>query len=125
MDTEHIYAEKLFSYGTLQYETVQLTTFGRKLKGTVDVLPGYHLQTITIKDPNVVATSGEAVHPILLYTGKQMDEVQGSVFDITTEELHAADRYEVADYKRVCVSLRSGIKAWVYVSVNSERLTEA
>ena len=27
-----------------------------------------------------------------------------------------ADRYEVADYKRIAVRLKSGIEAWVYVS---------
>jgi hypothetical protein len=37
------------------------------------------------------------------------------VFRITDAELTAADAYEVADYKRVLVPLRSGNKAWVYV----------
>jgi hypothetical protein len=37
------------------------------------------------------------------------------VFEITAAELAAADRYEVADYKRVEVVLCSGLKAWVYV----------
>ena len=32
--------ELLFSYGTLQIEAVQLSTFGRKLVGTADELPG-------------------------------------------------------------------------------------
>ena len=31
----------LFSYGTLQREDVQLTTFGRRLSGTRDELVGY------------------------------------------------------------------------------------
>jgi hypothetical protein len=35
--------EKLFSYGTLQYEAVQLDTFGRTLLGQKDVLLGYRL----------------------------------------------------------------------------------
>lgn len=43
MNTDIRYSEKLFSYGTLQQETVQLSTFGRKLQGTADVLIGYHL----------------------------------------------------------------------------------
>jgi hypothetical protein len=34
---------------------------------------------------------------------------------ITEEELAAADAYEVADYKRVSVTLASGLTAWVYV----------
>jgi gamma-glutamylcyclotransferase (GGCT)/AIG2-like uncharacterized protein YtfP len=43
------------------------------------------------------------------------DEVAGMVFEITAEELAAADRYEVADYTRVNVTLKSGLRAWVYV----------
>ncbi|BCQ64792.1 hypothetical protein PBOI14_65420 [Pseudomonas sp. Boi14] len=38
------------------------------------------------------------------------------MFCITPEELAAADSYEVSDYKRVSVTLASGIQAWVYVS---------
>lgn len=37
------------------------------------------------------------------------------MFEITAAELAAADRYEVADYKRVEVTLSSGLKAWVYI----------
>jgi hypothetical protein len=37
------------------------------------------------------------------------------VFRITPEELAAADRYEVSDYKRIEVTLKSGLVAWVYV----------
>ncbi|RJT86254.1 gamma-glutamylcyclotransferase, partial [Arthrobacter frigidicola] len=43
------------------------------------------------------------------------DSVAGTVFQISEEELAAADRYEVADYKRVAVTLASGLTAWVYV----------
>jgi hypothetical protein len=31
------------------------------------------------------------------------------------QELAAADEYEVDDYRRITVSLRSGDRAWVYV----------
>jgi hypothetical protein len=37
------------------------------------------------------------------------------VLQITPEELMNADRYEVAAYLRVGVTLRSGKRAWVYV----------
>ena len=36
------------------------------------------------------------------------------VFEITAEELANADKYEVADYKRVAAPLASGRTAWVY-----------
>jgi len=41
--------------------------------------------------------------------------VEGTVFCITADELLAADDYEVDDYTRVLVPLRSGVRAWVYV----------
>jgi len=124
MSTNIHYFEKLFSYGTLQQETVQLATFGRTLQGTPDILIDYHLSNLEIKDPVVIATSGKTIHPVLMYTGKKTDEITGTVFDITADELQSADRYEVADYKRVSATLRSGKIAWVYVSVSSPQKTK-
>ena len=111
-------SEKLFSYGTLQQESVQLANFGRRLNGRADVLAGWRLSTVQITDPEVLAQSGLAVHKILV-PGKPADEIDGVVFEITPEELKAADGYETDAYKRVKVRLRSGAEAWVYVSANS------
>jgi gamma-glutamylcyclotransferase (GGCT)/AIG2-like uncharacterized protein YtfP len=79
--------ELLFSYGTLQQDGVQQAQFGRKLEGRADALPGWRTD----------------------------DSVAGMVFEITAEELAAADAYEVADYKRIAAPLASGVTAWVYV----------
>jgi gamma-glutamylcyclotransferase (GGCT)/AIG2-like uncharacterized protein YtfP len=111
-----MHTEKLFSYGTLQYEAVQLSTFKRKLQGTPDVLTQFRIAYIQITDPDVVAMSGDSVHKTLLYTGDVNDQVPGVVFLISPDELQQADVYESADYKRVKVKLRSGAAAWVYVS---------
>ena len=104
----------LFSYGTLQQESVQMASFGRLLKGAPDALPGWRREMVEITDPDVLAQSGERFHPILV-PGQASDEVAGMVFEITEEELASADRYEVADYKRIAARLKSGIEAWVYV----------
>lgn len=109
--------EKLFSYGTLQYEAVQLSTFGRKLTGAEDFLLGYRLETVEIDDPEVIALSGEAIHKMLVPTGNLADKIKGRVFEITPAELTQADAYEVKAYKRVAASLQSGGTAWAYVSV--------
>lgn len=109
--------EKLFSYGTLQYESVQRSTFGRKLQGTADILNQFTLSTIHIQDADVVSTSGETVHPIISYTGQAHDQVTGVVFDISPQELAQADAYEVSAYKRIKVKMASGVEAWVYVNV--------
>lgn len=112
--------EKLFSYGTLQLETVQLETFGRLLTGEEDILPGYTLDEIQIKDKTVIATSGTDRHPILKYTGDSADYVKGTVFEITADELQQSDEYEVAEYQRVSAQLKSGTTAWIYADARPE-----
>ena len=109
------HTEKLFSYGTLQQESVQLANFGRKLVGRRDLVTGWRLSTIEIRDPTVLVLSGLAVHKILV-PGKPSDEVDGMVFELSQKELQAADDYETDAYKRVKLKLRSGTKAWAYVS---------
>ena len=105
----------LFSYGTLQQEGVQIASFGRLLKGADDALPGYKQSMIEITDPEVVRTSGKRFHPIVAASDDPADEIPGKVFEITPAELAAADAYEVSDYKRILVRLKSGVDAWVYV----------
>ncbi|AHE67137.1 gamma-glutamylcyclotransferase family protein [Legionella oakridgensis] len=114
------HTEKLFSYGTLQYETVQFANFGRKLVGQVDRLSGFKLSSVEITDANMIAASEEKVYPIVSYTGLLSDEVCGMVFDISLNELEQADAYEGKDYKRIQVQLASGVKAWVYVDARQE-----
>lgn len=105
----------LFSYGTLQQADVQLATFGRLLTGDADALPGFKQSMVRITDPAVIATSGADHHPIVAASPDKTDEAPGTVFVITEAELHAADTYEVSDYKRVAVRLKSGRDAWVYI----------
>lgn len=110
--------ELLFSYGTLQNVDVQLDTFSRELAGESDSLLGYKLEILEIKDCDVVKLSGKSHHPIAMATGNDVDQVDGMVFEITPEELAQSDGYEVDDYKRVLGQLKSGKKAWVYVSAD-------
>lgn len=105
----------LFSYGTLQEKSVQVGNFGRELSGRPDSLLGYAQTLVRIDDPDVVAMSGKTHHPIVQPSSNPQDEVAGTVFEITAQELLAADGYEVADYARTSVTLKSGLQAWVYV----------
>jgi gamma-glutamylcyclotransferase (GGCT)/AIG2-like uncharacterized protein YtfP len=107
--------ELLFSYGTLRQRDVQLTTFGRELAGHEDAIVGYELDYVMITDPHVIAASGSDRHPILRAADPREAEVRGTVFAISDVDLAAADEYEVDDYQRVRVPLRSGAEAWVYV----------
>ena len=76
---------------------------------------GFELGYVTITDPHVIATSGSDRHPILRPTDRPDAAVEGMVFAINEADLAAADDYEVDDYRRVAVPLRSGEQAWVYV----------
>lgn len=113
--------ERLFSYGTLQLEQVQLETFGRKLLGNQDSIIGYVISEVEIKDPEVIKTSGKKFHPILRYTGNVKDRVAGTIFEITPHELSQADDYEVEQYVRVEAQFLSGNKAWAYVCAETEQ----
>jgi gamma-glutamylcyclotransferase (GGCT)/AIG2-like uncharacterized protein YtfP len=106
----------VFSYGTLQQEEVQLSTFGRLLHGQTDELLGFEQSLVKIEDPRVAAASGKTHHANVTFTGRSDSRVAGTVFEITDVELTAADQYEhLAGYKRVAVTLSSGKRAWVYL----------
>ncbi|MEN9684537.1 MAG: hypothetical protein RLZZ28_323 [Bacteroidota bacterium] len=107
--------QQLFSYGTLQKEKVQLESFGRLLVGQKDFLPGFRIALLEITNKDVLAKSEQAFHPIATQTDNPADCIEGMVFEITEQELLAADEYEVAQYQRIAVRLKSGLEAWVYV----------
>lgn len=108
--------EYLFTYGTLQLESVQLSTFGRKLDGKPDALVGYRLVMIKIRDEDFVAKSGTADHRNLQFTGNPSDIVEGVVFTVTMDELEQSDAYEPEGYERVQAQCKSGLSAWIYLS---------
>jgi len=112
-------SENLFSYGTLQMENVQISTFGRLLEGHKGKIYGFVKDMVEIKDADVVKTSGKTHHPIVRHSSEESDFVEGTMFKITKEELAHADKYEVDEYKRIEVELESGEKAWVYIDALS------
>ena len=106
----------LFSYGTLQQEEVQLSTFGRKLEGEKDLLLGYEPSLVRIPDPAVAARLGRTHHDNVTATGDDWSSVQGTVFEVSDEELARSDRFEAEfAYRRVTAALASGKEAWVYI----------
>ena len=110
----------IFSYGTLQEDRVQLATFGRLPQGRPDALIGFAPSSVPIADSHLVATSGRTHHANVIFDGKNDSRVDGTVFEITDDELAAADRYEhTSAYTRIAATLASGAKAWVYVDARS------
>ena len=104
----------LFSYGTLQQEAVQMSTFGRLLQGLPDELIGFEQSLLRVEDPRFVATSGKTHHSVVKFNGRHDSRVSGTVFEISDTELANADQYEPAGYKRISALLASGKQAWVY-----------
>jgi gamma-glutamylcyclotransferase (GGCT)/AIG2-like uncharacterized protein YtfP len=105
----------LFSYGTLQDEQVQLSTFGRRLDGQHDALVGYKPSLVRIDDQEVTGALGRTHHANMTFTGNDADRVPGTRFEITDAELAQADAFEAPfNYVRVAATLASGREAWVY-----------
>jgi gamma-glutamylcyclotransferase (GGCT)/AIG2-like uncharacterized protein YtfP len=106
----------LFSYGSLQQEEVQVSTFGRKLDGQKDLLIGYEPSLVKIADPEVAKRLKKLHHDNVAKTGDDWSNVQGTVFEVTDEELAKSDAFEAQfGYSRVSVPLASEKEAWVYV----------
>jgi RimJ/RimL family protein N-acetyltransferase len=111
---------RIFSYGTLQEEKVQLSTFGRLLNGQKDELPAFQRSLVKIEHPAAVAEFGKTHYDNVKWTGQNKDRVSGALFDITDAEISAADEYERdADYSRMPVTLASGARAWVYLRLDA------
>lgn len=106
----------LFSYGTLQQDDVQRSTFGRRLDGHTDALVGFEPSRVRIDDPQVVAALGKTHHANATFNGNDNSRLPGTVLEVTDAELARADEYEAAfSYQRVDAPLASGKRAWVYV----------
>lgn len=108
--------ENLFSYGTLQKAEVQLKLFGRSLNGAKDILKGYKLSSIEIKDESFLSKGEQKEQLTAVFTNNKNDFIEGTVFEISGEELFTADKYEPDNYKRLKVKLESGKKAWLYAA---------
>jgi gamma-glutamylcyclotransferase (GGCT)/AIG2-like uncharacterized protein YtfP len=95
--------EKLFTYGSLQIPEVQLRVFGRLAKGVPDSLEGFRKFDVDF---------GTAVYPMI--EPDSASRVEGQIIEVTKEELALIDRYETDAYRRIQVTLNSGVEAWVY-----------
>jgi hypothetical protein len=104
----------LFAYGTLLDERVQRAVFGRRLDGRPDVLPGFVRVSAEFRDSRGAAPP--ARYPNVVPTGRETDRVPGRTFELTTDDLRAADAYETSAYVRRAVTLASGLAAWVYLT---------
>ena len=107
----------LFSYGTLQQESVQISVFGRRVSSNRDELVGFAREMVVIEG---------AEEATVRYTGIGTDRVTGVVLEVADAELARADDYELPyGYARISTVLASGTTAWVYVHHASGTATPA
>ena len=96
--------ELLFVYGSLRDSKVQLEIIGRLVDGTPDILLGYDTSTVKLY---------EQIYPILV--PKRNGVINGEVLRLTKDELAKIDIYETDAYRRVKITLKSGLEVWVYM----------
>lgn len=108
--------EYLFSYGTLQKEKVQLEIFHRLLIGAKDSLKGHKLYTVEITDASFLARGEQRLQITAVPSGNSTDSIEGTVYEVSGQELDEADKYEPDRFKRKQVTLHSGKKAWIYTA---------
>ncbi|MEO8237219.1 MAG: gamma-glutamylcyclotransferase family protein [Flavobacterium sp.] len=102
--------EQIFSYGTLQSKEIQMQVFNKVLTGVPDQLPGYKLKDLQIEEE-----FGMEDYFVAMPSENPSDEINGIVFTISGEDLDKADQFESNAYKRIQITLKSGIIAWVYI----------
>jgi Gamma-glutamyl cyclotransferase, AIG2-like len=52
----------------------------------------------------------------LISSKDETDFIEGTVFEVSAEELLVADKYEPDNYQRIKVVLESGREAWIYIA---------
>ncbi|MEQ1921352.1 MAG: gamma-glutamylcyclotransferase family protein [Pyrinomonadaceae bacterium] len=109
-------SEYLFSYGTLQKAEVQLKLFGRLLNGSADSLEGFKTSEVEITDAAFLSKGEQSIQLTIVASGG--DQIDGTVFEVSSDELTHAEKYEPAEYSRVVVTLISGKRAWLYLKVD-------
>ena len=95
--------------------------FERILQGETDILSGYKVSSIEIKDELFLLKGEEKYQQTVIITKNKNDKIKGTVFEITKEELLLADKYEPNNYTRIKIVLESGKEAWIYAAVETSK----
>lgn len=89
----------LFSYA----KDEQLNNKGKVPDGTKDTLSGYKLNE----------------HVIAIKSTDKSDKIEGTILEISGEELFKRNKHEVLHCKRILETTDSGVKVWVNIANNS------
>lgn len=102
-------SEQLFIYGSLLDPATQKHVLGRYDEGDPDTLEGHK------KIPAFV--DGQQYSTVI---PDKKNSVDGCILIVTKKELEKIDMYEEPEYIRQKITLKSGVKAWIYIYGNEK-----
>ena len=110
----------IFSYGSLQEEPVQVSIYGRVLRGEPDELVDCVRTLIDVPKWHKAAATGLTHYATVTFVPGSGSRVPGTLLELTDAELVVTDGYEHdSEYERVTAALASGRSVWVYVSAGT------
>ena len=95
--------KNIFVYGSLLNKTLRTNVLCHEIEGVEDILEGYTIDTHSVlgRYPTVIKSEGEFVN--------------GKVFKVSDSDIEKMDRYESHYYKKIEVTLKSGVMSLVYL----------
>ena len=93
----------MFVYGSLLDSKLRLNVLGHEIKGKLDTLDNYIIDTHSVLNayPTIIKLEGGFVH--------------GKVFKVNDDDIEKLDRYESHYYKKIEVTLKSKVMSLVYI----------
>ncbi len=95
--------KNIFVYGSLLNKTLRTNVLCHEIEGVEDILENYTIDTHSVlgRYPTVIKSEGEFVN--------------GKVFKVSDSDIEKMDRYESHYYKKIEVTLKSGIMSLIYI----------
>jgi gamma-glutamylcyclotransferase (GGCT)/AIG2-like uncharacterized protein YtfP len=93
----------MFVYGSLLDAKLRLNVLGHDIEGKSDILEDYIVDTHSVLTayPTIIKLEGGFVN--------------GKIFKVNNTDIENLDRYESHYYKKVEVTLKSGVMSLVYI----------
>ena len=95
--------KNIFVYGSLLNKKLRQNVLGHEVEGEQDILENYTMDThsVLVRYPTVIKSEG--------------DFVKGEVFKVSDSDIEKMDRYESHYYKKIEVTLKSGVMSLLYL----------
>ena len=98
---------KIFSYGTLWKEDIQLSVFGRTfdVDQDMDYINGW----------DIIKVKMDGVYYNVAVEGDMSCVVMGAIVNVPDEFIKLVDKYEGREYKRIDIKTMTGTDCQIYV----------